>query len=112
MTEQARSLFNQLRAKVIEIDNDIIELAEPHSVSYHGPEFFLEVLPRKNFLSLLLALDFNEVGDPQSIAKDASRRTFFVYAQYDGDVYIHVWNVHDIDRALPIIRQAHALNSG
>ena len=112
MTEQARSLFNQLRAKVIEIDTDIIELAEPHSVSYHGPEFFLEVLPRKNFLSLLLALDFNEVEDPRGIAKDASQRTFFIYAQYDGDVYIHVWNADDIERALPIIRQAHALNSG
>ena len=112
MTEQARSLFKQLRAKVIEIDSDIIELAEPHSVSYHGPEFFLEVLPRKNFLSLLLALDFNEVEDPRGIAKDASLRTFFIYAQYDGNVYVHIWNADDIERALPVIRQAHALNSG
>ena len=84
MTEVARELFEQLRAMVHEIDSDIIELAEPRSVSYHGPEFFLEVLPRKNRINLLLALDFNEVEDPHGIAKDTSQKKFFVHAQYEG----------------------------
>ena len=63
MTDVARELFERLRAMVLEIDSDIIELAEPRSVSYHGAEFFLEVLPRKNRINLLLALDFNEAED-------------------------------------------------
>ena len=58
MTEEARVLFEQLRVEVLEIDSDIIELAEPQSVSYHGPEFFLEVLPRKYGINLLLAPRF------------------------------------------------------
>ena len=111
MTEEARALFEQLRAMVLEIDSDIIELAEPHSVSYHGPEFFLEVLPRKNRINLLLALDFNEAEDPHGIAKDTSQRKFFVYAQYEGGVNIPIWSTDDIELALPIIRQAHALIS-
>ena len=111
MTKQARALFEQLRAKVIDIDSDIIELAEPHSVSYHGPEFFLEILPRNNRLSLLLDLDFNEAEDPHGITKDTSQRKFYVYAQYEGGVNIVVWSGDDIERALPIIRQAHALTS-
>ena len=69
MTEVARTLFEQLSAMVLEIDSDIIEIAETHSVSYHGPEFFLEVLPRKNLINLLLALDFNEAEDPHGIAR-------------------------------------------
>ena len=109
MTEKARRLFEQLRAVVLEIDSDIIEIAEPHSVSYHGPEFFLEVLPRKNRINLLLALDFNEAEDPHGIAKDTSERKFFVYAQNEGGVNIPIWSTHDIELALPIIRQAHAL---
>jgi hypothetical protein len=64
MSAAARSLFDLLRTKVLEIDSDIIELAERKSVSYHGPTFFLEVLPRKNRITLLLALDFNEVERP------------------------------------------------
>ena len=64
MSEDARLLFDALRAKVLQIDTNIIELAEQKSVSYHGPAFFLEVLPRKNRITLLLDLDFNEVDDP------------------------------------------------
>ena len=80
-------------------------------VDYHGPEFFLEVLPRKNRINLLLALDFNEAEDPHGIAKDTSQRKFFVYAQYEGGVNIPIWSTDDIELALPIIRQAHALIS-
>ena len=111
MTPKARELFVQLRTAVLEVGSDIIELAEPHSVSYHGPEFFLEVLPRNNRNNLLLALDFNEAKDPRDVAKDTSQRKFFVNAQYEGGVYIPVWGANDILRALPIIRQAHALAS-
>ena len=111
MTEEARVLFEQLRVEVLEIDSDIIELAEPQSVSYHGPEFFLEVLPRKYCINLLLALDFNEAKDPHSIAEDASQRKFFFYAEYEGGVNISISSADDIELALPIIRQAHALIS-
>jgi predicted transport protein len=52
MSSAARALFELLRAKVLEIDGDIIELAEGKSVGYHGPTFFLEALPRKNRLTL------------------------------------------------------------
>ncbi len=111
MTNHARTLFEQLRTKLVQIDSEIIEIAEPRSVSYHGPEFFLEVLPRTNRLVLLLDLEFNEADDPHGIAKDASQRAFFVHAQHNGDVYVRLWSTDDIERALPIIRQAHALTS-
>jgi predicted transport protein len=106
MSEGARTLFNQLQMKVLDIDANIIELAEQKSVSYHGPGFFLEVLPRKNRITLLLDLDFNEVDDPQDIAKDASEYKFLVNAVYDGGVIISVWDVNDIEKSLPLIRQA------
>ena len=111
MTEEARGLFEQLRTMVLEIDSDIIELAEPRSVSYHASEFFLEILPRKNRINLLLAPGFNEAEDLHGIAEDTSQRSFFVHAQYEGGVNIPIWSADDIAIALPIIRQAHALIS-
>lgn len=47
MSDEARSIFEVLRAKLLEIDTDVIELAERKSISYHPPNFFLEVLPRR-----------------------------------------------------------------
>jgi uncharacterized protein with ParB-like and HNH nuclease domain/predicted transport protein len=109
MTAMARSLFDLLRAKVTDIDSDIIELAEGKSVSYHGPAFFLEVLPRKNHITLVLDLDFNEVEDPSGAAKDATEYKFFVNAKHEGGVFFSIWSPEDIEKTLPAIRQAREL---
>jgi len=90
LSETAKHLFNLLRFKVQELDNDIIELAEKKSVSYHAPSFFMEMLPRKDFITLLLNLDFNELDDPSGIAKDASEWKFIVNAIYEGGVNIPI----------------------
>lgn len=108
MSEPARALFNVVRSRVLELDSGIIEIAESGSVSYHGPTFFLEVLPRKRHLTLLLALDFNEVDDAHGIAEDASAYKFFINASHQGGVHVVIREPTDLDRALPLVRQAHA----
>jgi hypothetical protein len=55
MSDDAKLLFAELKARIFEIDQNVLELAEPKSISYHGPHFFLEVLPRRYRISLLLA---------------------------------------------------------
>lgn len=112
MSATARSLFALLRTKVLEMESDIIELAEQKSVSYHGPSFFLEVLPRKNRINLLLALDHNEVDDPYGMAQDTSQNKFIVNAVYEGGVNIAIKNPEHIDQALPMVRQALELTRG
>lgn len=109
MTAVARNFFAVFREKVLSIDSNIIELPEAKSVSYHCPSFFLEVLPRKDRIMLLLSLDFNEVPDPAGIARDASERKFFVNAVYEGGVTISILAEPDIDHALPLIRHAWEL---
>lgn len=109
MSTTARSLFDLFRKEFMEGDADIVELAERKSVSYHGPAFFLEVLPRKNRITLLLALDFNEVDDPAGIAADATEHKFFANAEYEGGVYCSIWAPEDIEKALPMVRQAREL---
>lgn len=110
MTPNAKALFEELRLQVMWLDSDIVELAEAKSVSYHGPAFFLEVLPRAHKLTLLLALDFNEVVDPSGLAKDATEKKFFVHARHEGGVSMSIWDVNAIETALPIIRQAYAVS--
>ena len=45
MTAEAKALYETLRSQVMTLAGDVMELAEPNSISYHGPNFFLEVLP-------------------------------------------------------------------
>ncbi len=109
MSVHARILFDLLRERVLDIDPDIIEIGEQKSISYHGPYFFLEVLPRKNNIILILPIEFNEVDDTSGIAKDTSERAYFVNARYEGGVSIPIWEQSDIENALPIIRQSREL---
>jgi predicted transport protein len=108
MSSEARVLFEALQARIIEIDHDVLELAESKSVSYHNPQFFLEVLPRRYRISVLLALDFDEIDDPFGLAQDASQWKFLVNARHEGGVLLKLSSISEIDSAIPLIRQAHA----
>lgn len=109
MSVAARELYERLRPHVHEIAPNILELAETKSVSYHGPGFFLEVLPRKQRLSLLLPLDHAEIEDPHNLASDATEWKFLVNAKYEGGVLLRIDSEQDIAHAIPIIRQSYSL---
>ena len=110
MTPAARGIFQELQKSIFEMAGDVIELAEKRSVSYHGPSFFLEVLPRKRHLALLLDLDFNEIEDPSGIAEDATQWSFFFHAQHEGGVTVNVREIDEIPLVLPLIRQAYTIS--
>ena len=111
MSPKARELFDTLSKEVKSL-GDVIEIAQSKSVSYHAPYFFLEVLPRKWELNLLLPLDFSEVDDPNEIAEDANERKFIPNAEHDGGVLLYVWDQESMEAAIPIVRQAFNTPAG
>lgn len=111
MSAAARKLFEDLSPRVRAIDPSILELAEAKSVSYHGPGFFLEVLPRKRRLNLLLPLEHGEIDDPHGLASDATEWKFLFYAKYEGGVLLRVKEAEDVEHAMPIIRKAFLLTT-
>jgi predicted transport protein len=106
LSEPAKVLFDQLRIEINKAYPDAAEMMDAKSISYHGPMFFLEVLPRKNKLSLVLPLEFHEIADPADIASDATEWKFLIHAKYSGGVLLRVRTQVDIEAALPIIKQA------
>jgi predicted transport protein len=109
MSAAATSLFEALRTQLQVAFPNVIEAAEHKSISYHDPEFFLEVIPRKHGLVLVVDLDFNEVEADDGLAEDASDRSFVMYASHQGGVLVHLRNPTQIDRAMAIVAQARTL---
>jgi predicted transport protein len=109
MSAPARQLFERLRPLIQGLDPTVLELAETKSISYHAPGFFLEVLPRKQRLSLLLPLDHGEIEDPHGLASDATEWKFIFYAKHEGGVLLRINDEKDIGHAMPIIRMAYSL---
>ncbi len=109
MTEDAIKLFAILRKKLGEQFPSSIELAEKKAVSYHDLGFFLEVIPRKYHLSLLIALDYNEAADDDGDIQDTADYSFITNSNYDAGILILVNDEEDIDWAMEYVAQAHAL---
>lgn len=110
MSAETRDLFDAFRAQVCGVDPDIVEVAEQHSVSYHRQAFFLEVIPRKRGLGLLLNLDFGEISDIGLPVADVSKQKFVVHAAYDGEEgksLVHLASAKDIETIMPWVRRAY-----
>ena len=109
MSDVARQLFDLIRDQIQTFDSDVIEIAEKQSVSYHGLTFFLEVVPCKSGISLLLELEFNEVEDSTGLASDTTLWKFIQNAKYNAGVYVYAASESDIKSTLPMIHKVHAL---
>lgn len=109
MSEQARTLFALLRDRLLSLGNDLIEMPETKSVSYHVGDFFLEVLPRKWNLVLRLNLDFDECEDHDDQTGDATTHKFFFHAKHAGGVYYRLDHKGQVGTAMKLVRQAYEL---
>jgi len=112
MSEKARQIYDALRPSIFEIEPDAIEIAEPKSISFHNPTFFMEILPRKHRLLLLLPSDFSEISDHSGLALDATGRKFFANAKYEGGTVVRVNEVGDIGAAVSVLRQSMPVANG
>ena len=112
MTDGAKAMFDTLRARIRADFPEVIEMAETKSVSYHDPEFFLEVIPRKRGLSLLIGIDYNEVDGPDETVRDTANYSFVTNASYQGGVLINLRDGDPLNLAMRVITQARALISG
>ncbi len=70
MPEPVRELFRRLRTRVQALGSEVVEIVEAKTVSYHRLRYFVEVVPRKRSLEVLLALPFDEADDPSEKKKD------------------------------------------
>ena len=103
----SRPLFDELRSKVLELGDDVIELPGPNSITYRVFDYFLEVIPRKRRLSLLLNLDFDECDDPMQKTIDTSEYAFVTHALESGGVLFNLDDKAEVSAAIHVIRQAY-----
>jgi predicted transport protein len=99
-------LFRRLQSAVLGLSEDITELCGAKSVTYRVYNFFLEVIPRKYQLALLLNLDFEECDDPTQRVVDTSEYAFIPNASEKGGVLLCLDNDEQIPAASHVIRQA------
>lgn len=109
---ESRELFDLLRPQIVGLGDDVSELCGPKSMTYRVYDFFVEIIPRKKRLSLVLNLDYEECDDPSQLASDATEYAFITYASESGGVLFSLKDASHVAPAIHIIRQAYEKVSG
>ena len=109
MSEATKELFLLLQKEISNAFPSCIEMAEKNSVSYHDHDFFLEVIPRKNYLTLLIALDYKEAADEEGYVIDTADYKFIPNSNYDAGVMLQLYDDEDIEWVMDYVAKAHTL---
>jgi len=104
---ESKALFDLLRPQILALGEDVIELCGAKSVTYRVYDFFVEVIPRKRRVSLILNLDFEECDDPTQRAFDATEYAFITHASETGGVLFSLEDTSHIAPAVHVVRQAY-----
>lgn len=107
MDATARALFDQLRPLVAALGEDVAELPNDRTVVYRVFDFFVEVIPRKQRLTLLLNLDFADCDDPTGKSRDATESAFIISASEAGGVLYSIDSDADVKGAIFVVKQAY-----
>jgi predicted transport protein len=107
MEPAMRKLFEALRPKILELGPDVVELFAEKSVVYRVFDFFLEILPRKQYLTLLLNLDFDECDVPHDELWDTTKYSYVANATEEGGVGFGLAEIKDIPSAMHYVQLAY-----
>ncbi len=108
LSEHVRNLLNEIRGSIQNI-TDAIEIIEYRSLCFYDNSaiFFSEALPMAHRVRLLLPIDFDEVDDPEGVAKDATSFKFLQNVVHrDCGTFVDIWSQQQIPATIPLIRQA------
>lgn len=104
---ESKALFDLLRPQIMALGDDVLELCALKSVTYRVYDFFVEVIPRKRRLLLILNLDYEECDDPTQRASDATKHAFIIHASESGGVLFSLEDAIHVAPAMHVLRQAY-----
>ena len=108
--ESAHDTFYAIRDSIRSL-GESIEIVEGRSLCYYDAvtaNFFAETLPMAGYVRVLLPIDFEEVVDPEGMAKDVTAWKFLTHVTHrDCGVFLDVWGQESLPPAIAVIRQAY-----
>jgi len=100
-------LFDQLNQYINEMGTDISLIIGKKNLTFYTLEPFLQAVPRKNYLALVLVLDYERLApEMQELCTDTSDWSFIVNATLSG-VYCELHTENDLGKLAGLMRMAY-----
>lgn len=103
-----RPLFDEFRMRVLALNSCVSEEILKRYIAYKAETNFVDVIPLRSRLSLVLNMKFHELHDPRGIARDVTNLSRWG----NGDVEIPVADVQDLPYVIGLVRQAFERQMG
>ena len=107
MDFHCQAMFDLIRPKILELGDEVHELGQSRSVVYRVQDFFVELVPRKGRLSLMLNLDLSDLDDTYEGAEDVTGYSFITNATERGGTMFNLNNESRLQDAVKLVHMAY-----
>ena len=113
MDEVALEIFNAFQRGMQMLEESVIEVATPKSVSYHScsGNFVCEILPRTKRIQVHFNMEISECVPCNLNVYDTSDYKFITYARYATSCFVDVSSVEEVGTCQPLLRQALVIST-
>jgi len=95
-------LFEQLRERILDLDPSVDEVIRKQYIAFKNSTNFVDIVPYKTELGLIINMDFDEIEDPNKVCRDLTDKSKWG----NGNVEFRLSTIGDVEYALYLIRQS------
>ena len=96
-------LFEQIRERILDLDSSVSEVIRKLYIAYKNTTNFVDIVPHKTELGLILNVDFDQIEDPKEQCRDITG----LGRWGNGNVEFRLTTIDDIEYAMYLIRQSY-----
>ncbi len=104
-SEEVRSLFEELRERLLAFGPEVIEVPRKQYIAYKAPNNFADVLIYSKEIRITLNLRSGELDDPRDMATDFTKPQKGHWG--NGDYEVVLKSADDISYALDLLKQSY-----
>ena len=101
-----RQLFDSLDTMIKILDPQAEQIIHKLYISYKKRGYFVEIIPLKSGLKIMLDIPLNELDDPKKLCEDVSN----IGSWGTGITRTYVKNEHDLNYIMDLIKQSYEYN--
>ena len=109
INKETLDLFQDLRERILSLDQNIIEEAKAKYIAYKTSTNFVDVVVKQYGLKIFLNIKSGQLNDPQNIARDLTKPKSIGHWG-NGDYEVKFENAKDADAVFSLIKQSYAFN--
>ena len=107
--KQTIELFQNLREKILSLDENIIEEAKAKYIAYKTSTNFTDIVIKKYGIKIFLNVKSGQLNDPKTLARDLTKPKI-VGHWGNGDYEVKLENESDLEDVFALVEQSYDLN--